>query len=338
MKKLALVGYGYWGPNLLRNFFETPDCEVLYCCDKDLAKLKMVRRRFPSVIITTSFDEIIRDSELDAVVIATPTMLHYELAKKAIESGKDVLVEKPMTINTKEANDLVALAKKFKKILMVDHTFLYNEAVIRIKEILEKKELGDILYIDSIRANLGLFQKDTNAIFDLASHDLSIIQYLFGKKPISVQAFGKSHYNKQEDICYVIVEYKDGTFTHLSLSWLSPLKVRTMTIIGTRKMLVYDDMNFSQKIQVYEKSVDIGPNLFRKLEAAFITYRSGSVWSPNISEKEALGNMAKDFIESITKRREPISNGKLGVLVMELLEKATQSLKIGKKIILKNAD
>ncbi len=221
---------------------------------------------------------------------------------------------------------------------MVDHTFLYNEAIIKIKQIIKSGELGEILYIDSVRANLGLFQPDSNVVFDLASHDFSIILYLLSQKPTSIQGFGKSHVNKQEDVCYIATEHENGVFSHLHLSWLSPLKIRVMTIVGTKKMLVYDDMNTSQKIQVYEKGVDFEPELFRKLEAAFITYRSGDAWSPNIKDKEALGTMAKDFINSITKRTEPLSNGKLGATVITLLEKSTESIRSGKKIFIKNAD
>ena len=331
-KQIALVGYGYWGPNLLRNFFETPECEITYCCDKDMSKLKQARKRYPSIIVTPNYEEILKDKELAGVIIATPTKFHFELAKLALESDKDVLIEKPMTLTSEEARQLVDLAKKRKRILMVDHTFLYNEAVIKIKEIIDSGEIGEILYIDSVRANLGLFQLDSNVIFDLAVHDFSIIQYLTSKKPLSVQGFGKSHVNKQEDVSYVTAEYTDGIFAHLHLSWLSPLKVRLMSIVGTKKMLVYDDMNASQKIQVYEKGVTFEPNLFRKLEAAFITYRSGDVWSPNIKEKEALGTMAKDFVNSMINRNDPLSNGRLGADIVELLEKSTESIRSGKKV------
>lgn len=336
-KKVALVGYGYWGPNLLRNFFDTPGCEVLYCCDKEIIRLKEVRRRYPSVITTTSFDEILKDSDLDAVIVATPTKFHFELAKSTLELGKDVLIEKPMTIDTKEAKILVDLAQKKKKILMVDHTFLYNEAVKKIKEILNSGELGEVLYMDSVRANLGLFQKDSNAIYDLASHDFSIIQYLLDKKPVSVQAFGKSHINKQEDVCYVFVEYAGGIFAHFHLSWLSPLKIRKTIIVGTKKMLVYDDVEPSEKIRIYEKGVTIVPGLTKKLESANISYRTGDAWMPNIKGTEALSLMARDFIDCITKRTQPLSNGKMGYEVVELLEKSTLSLRGNKKILLNYA-
>lgn len=332
MQKIALVGYGYWGPNLLRNFFETPNCEVLYCCDSDISKLKIVRKRFPSIITTTDYREVLSDPEISAVVIATPTRFHFPLAKDALEAGKDVLIEKPMTLNLLEAKKLVAIASKKKRILMVDHTFLYNEAVRKIKEIVDSGNLGDILYIDSVRANLGLFQNDSNVIFDLATHDFSIISYLLNKKPLSVQAYGKSHVNKQEDVAHVISEYQGGMFAHLHVSWLSPLKVRTMSIIGTKRMLIYNDVNPSEKICVYEKGVSIEGGLTKKLEEQKISYRSGDAFLPNIKSTEALSLMASDFINSISKRSEPLSGGKLGASVVELLEKSTESLRTGKKI------
>ena len=332
MKKIALVGYGYWGPNLLRNFFENPDCEVLYCCDKDASKLKIVRKRYPSVVTTTNYEEIISDTELSAVVIATPTKFHFPLAKMALEAGKDVLIEKPMTLNVIEAEKLISVASKNKRIIMVDHTFLYNEAVRKIKKIIDSGNLGNILYIDSVRANLGLFQNDSNVIYDLASHDFSIINYLLSKRPISVQAYGKSHINEQEDVSHIITEYDREVFAHLHVSWLSPLKVRTMSIIGTKKMLLYNDVDPSQKICVYEKGVTIEGGLTKKLEEQKISYRSGDAFLPNIKSTEALSLMVADFITSISNRTEPLSNGKLGAEVVELLQKSTESLRSGKKI------
>lgn len=337
-KQLALVGYGYWGPNLLRNFFDTPDCEVVYCCDKDLSKLKLIRKRFPSVITTTSYEEILADKDINAIVIATPTKFHFELAKQALEADKDVLIEKPMTLTSKESKTLVNLSKKKKRILMVDHTFLYNPAVIKIKEIINSGELGEILYIDSTRANLGLFQKDSNVIFDLGSHDFAIFDYLLGKKPKIIQAYGKAHVNQQEDVCHVMTEYEDNVFTHLHVSWLSPLKVRTMTIVGTKKMLVYDDITPAEKISIYEKAVSLVPDLSKKLEQLDISYRSGDVFLPNIKNTEALALMARDFISSIENRKEPLSNGRLGMQVVELLEKSTESLRSGQKVLLNDAN
>jgi predicted dehydrogenase len=338
MKKIALIGYGYWGQNLLRNFFETPGCEVLYCCDKDISKLKVARKRFPSVITTTNYEEIISDTELSAVVIATPTKFHFPLAKEALEAGKDVLIEKPMTLTSKEASSLVEIARKHKRIVMVDHTFIYNEAVRKIKEIIKSGSLGKILYLDSVRTNLGLFQEDSNVIFDLATHDFSIIQYLLEDTPIWLQAFGQSHYNKQEDVAYVIALYAKNISAHIHVSWLSPLKIRQFIIVGTKKMLVYDDVNPAEKIRIYEKGIDLVPGLTAKIEDRKINYRLGDAWLPNIKATEALSLVAREFMESILSRRQPISDSRMGLNVVSALEKATESAKSGKKIFFKNAN
>lgn len=333
--QIALVGYGYWGPNLLRNFSDTPDCDVLYCCDKDITRLKQVRKKFPSVITTTNYEEILNDKDVSAIVIATPTKFHFELAKMALAAGKDVLIEKPMTLNFKEANILLSIAAEKKRIIMVDHTFIYNEAVIKIKEIIESGEIGKILCIDSTRQNLGLFQDDSNVMYDLAPHDLSIIQFLLGKKPKSVQAFGKSHYNKQEDIAHMIIDYPDNITGYIHSSWLSPLKVRTMTIIGTKKMIVYDDVNPSERVKIYDKGVKLDKIEGNETEKTKlkVSYRSGDIWTPNISGTEALSNMAKAFIASVVSRKESLSSGNLGAEVVNILEKATKSIKTGEKII-----
>lgn len=335
MKKIALVGYGYWGPNLLRNFSKTDGVEVLYCCDVDITRLREARKNFPFIITTTNYGEILEDKELAAVIIATPTKYHFGLAKLALEADKDVLIEKPMTINLKEADILLALARKKKKIIMVDHTFVFNEAVKKVKEIVDSGEAGDILYIDSVRTNLGLFQKDVNVIYDLAPHDFSIIQYVLGKTPKTIQAAGKSHYNKQEDVAYIMAEYNNGITAHVHVSWLSPLKVRTMMIIGTKKMIVYDDVNFSEKIKVYDKGIEIvreAPE--KKLQEIRIGYRSGDVVIPNIpnTDTEALSNMANEFVQAITTRREPLTNGEFGRDIVNILDKANRSIVTAKRV------
>lgn len=331
-KQIALVGYGYWGPNLLRNFFEIEECRVVYCCDKQIKRLKEVRKKYPTLITTTNYEELLQDPDLDAIIIATPTNLHFPLAKLALEAGKDVLIEKPMAANLKDANTLMSLAQKKKRILMVDHTFIYNEAVRKIKEIVDSGELGKILYIDSIRANLGLFQEDVNVIYDLAPHDFSIIQYILGKPPKSVSAVGKTHYNGQEDVAYISVEYLGGITAHVNVSWLSPLKVRTLTIVGTKKMIVYDDVNPAEKIKVYDKGVEVEKNTTKEFREIRISYRSGDVWSPNILFKEALSRMANEFVQSLISRKEPESGVSLGVDVVNLLEKSTKSMRTGEKV------
>ena len=332
MKKIGIVGYGYWGPNLLRNFIATPDCDVLYCCDVQTTKLKEIRKKFSSVIVTSNYQDLLDDSELDGIVIATPTKLHHPLAKQALLSGKDVLIEKPMTLTSIEADELVSLAARLNKILMVDHTFLFHEAVRKIKSLIDSKEIGEILYIDSVRANLGLFQKDSNVIYDLAAHDFSIIQYLLGDSPIWLQAHGKSHFNNQEDVSYIYVEYPKNISAHFHVSWLSPLKIRQLIIVGTKKMIVYNDLDDAEKIKVYEKGVDMEKELSKNVSEIRINYRSGDVWMPNLKISEALSQLTKEFIAAMNDRKSPLSDGKFGSQIVKILEKSTESLRSGKKI------
>lgn len=332
MKRVALIGYGYWGPNLLRNLFDAESCEVAYCCDLSKERLKLAKKRYPSVNTTTDIDEVMNDKSVDGVIIATPTRTHFQLAQKALMSGKDVLIEKPMVMNVKEAKVLINLANKKKRIVMVDHTFLFNDAVMRVKKLIDDGELGDIIYIDSVRANLGLFQPDVNVIYDLASHDFSIIQYLLGKNPISIQATGKSHFNKQEDIAYVTAEYPNNIMAHVHISWLSPLKVRRMFIIGTKKMIVYDDTEPAEKIRIYDKGVTTQTDDSVIAEQIKIGYRSGDVWLPKIDVIEALGLLINEFVESMETRKQPKSGGKFVQTVMEMLEAATTSIRSDRKV------
>lgn len=333
--QIGLVGYGYWGPNLLRNLFENSNCEVVYACDKDIVRLEGIKKRYPTIKLTTNFDDLITDPKIKGVVIAVPTKFHYTLAKRALLNNKDVLVEKPFTLTTKEAKELVDIANKQKRILMVDNTFLFNESIIKIKDLIDKGEIGDILYIDSIRVNLGLFQDDINVIFDLATHDFSITQYLIGTRPVKVQAFAKSHFNKQEDVANITAEYKGGVFANVHVSWLSPLKVRRMQIIGTKKMIVYDDIEQSEKIKIFDKGVDIERGLTKKLELNKISYRSGDVWLPNIRNVEALSSMIGEFVKAIDTRKLGKSSGKFTLDVMQILEKATQSARMRKAVDIK---
>lgn len=319
-KKIAIIGYGYWGPNLLRNFYETSDCEVLYVCDTDLQRLKLVRKRYPLVILTTNYDEILKDPDLDAVVIAVPAKFHYEIAKKALVVSKDVLIEKPMTLIAKEASQLVEIAKKNKRILMVDHTFLFTEAIKKLKEIMDSKTLGDIIYIDCVRINLGLIQNDSNVLFDLAVHDIAILKYLLGNDPKKVSAIGKKYFGKQEEIGYITLEYPQNIIVNLHVSWLSPLKVRKIMIIGTKRMVVYDDVEISEKIKIYDKGIETD-----KIQTR-INYRTGDTSSPNLPIKEGLSVMCNEFIKSIITRKFPISDGYFGLKVIEVLEDATKQL------------
>lgn len=337
-KKLALVGYGYWGPNLLRNLFDTPGCEVVYCCDKDKERLKDVKRRYPSVATTVDFNEVVKDKSVDGVVLATPTKTHFPLAKKAIINGKSVLIEKPMVLNSKQGYQLVAFAKKHKKILMVDHTFLFNDAVMKIKKIIESGDIGDILYIDSVRVNLGLFQKDSNVIFDLATHDFSIIQYLLEKGPLTIHAHASTHFGDHEEIGYIFAKYPKGISAHVHVSWLSPAKIRRMLIVGTKKMIVYDDIEPTEKVRIYDKGVVMDGNP-RELEQMKIGYRTGDVWLPKIDIIEPLSLLTREFVNALGNHRKPKSSGEFGAKIIEILEGATKSArKGGEAVTFKNAN
>lgn len=337
MKKIALIGYGYWGPNILRNLYDTPNCQVVYCCDQDKEKLKLVKKRFPDITTTTDFDEVIKNQEIDGIVIATPTKTHYPLAKKAILSGKDVLIEKPMTLDSKQAWDLVRLAKKNERMIMVDHTFLFSESVIKIKKILEKGDIGEILYIDAVRTNLGLFQSDSNVIFDLATHDFSIINYLLDSFPQNVQAQGQTHFGKHEDVAYITAQYPKKISVHIHVSWLSPVKIRQMLIVGSKRMIAYDDIEPTEKIRIYDKGV-IAPKEGEELQEVKIGYRSGDVWLPKINVIEPLTSTLKEFIMAIGSRKESKSNGEFGARIVDILVASTKSTRLGKKVELKDAN
>ncbi|MFH1827138.1 MAG: Gfo/Idh/MocA family oxidoreductase [bacterium] len=319
---LAIVGLGYWGPNTLRIFMSTSGCSVRYCCDLDLKRLSDVRKQFPHILTTTDFEDILSDSSIDGVVLATPTSTHFGLAKKAILAGKDVLIEKPMTNNSKEAKELVALAEKNKRIIMVDHVVLFSPAVVKLKELIDKGEIGDVLYIDTARTNLGLFQKDSNVIFDLATHEFSMLQYFLKNKPKIISVTGKSHFTKHPDVIYISAKYPQDILVHVHVSWLSPLKMRRMIIVGSKKMIVYDDIESSEKIKVYDKGVTIEKSADEQHQIR-INYRAGDIWIPNIDQKEPLSLMAQHFIDSMQRRKVERSSGNLGAEIVEILENCT---------------
>lgn len=323
---IAIVGLGYWGPNLLRTFLNIPSCSVRYCCDLKEEELHEVKRKFPHILTTDDFNRIISDPTIDAVVLATPTQSHFSLAKKAINAGKDVLIEKPMTRSSKEAWQLVALAQKHKRVLMVDHILLFNPAILKIKQLIDGGELGEILYIDSTRTNLGLFQKDINVIFDLASHEFSIIQFILGKKPRMVSITGQSHFNNQIDVAYITTRYPKNILAHVHVTWLSPLKIRRIFIIGSKKMIVYDDNEPSEKLRVYDKGITAqkSPNNLRQIK---IGYRVGDVWLPHIEIADPLTLLAQSFIDALATRKVERSDGKFGAEIIEILESATELFK-----------
>lgn len=331
MKKLnvAVIGCGYWGPNLIRNFNQLSACKMSACCDLSEDNLKRMRNLYPSILATSNFEEVTENSNIDAVAIATPVFSHWELAKKCLEHGKHVLIEKPMASNSEQCIDLIETAKKSEKVLMVGHTFEYTAAVNKAKEIVDSGELGEIYYISSTRVNLGLFQPDINVIWDLAPHDISIISYLLNESPIGVGGQGKAHYNKEiEDVAQMTLNYPNGTIAFIHNSWLDPDKIRKTTIVGNKKMLVYDDISPNEKIKIYDKGVEAPPYYDTYAEFQF-SYRYGDIYTPRIEEYEPLKRECDHFLECIRESKIPKSDGYSGLRVVSILEAANKSIRNG---------
>ena len=331
---VAIIGYGYWGPNLVRNFSAVNNCTLKFVSDFREERLALVTKAYPNVKVTTNPDDILLSPEVDAVVIATPVFAHYTLAKKALENGKHVLIEKPMTATVKEAEELINLATQKNLVLMVDHTFLYTGAIKKMKQLIDEKSIGDIQYFDSSRINLGLFQPDVNVLWDLAPHDISILLYLIKGKPYSVNATGISHTkNGIENIAYLTVNYTNDFIAHFSCSWTSPVKLRTLLIGGDKKMLVFNDLEPSEKIKIYDTGYNYKTD--EEKNRLLVDYRTGDVYIPKIEMKEALFGMADDFVNSILNKTVPVSNAQLGLDVIKILEASQLSIKNnGKEIIL----
>ncbi len=323
---LGIIGYGYWGPNLARNFFAASDCTLKAVADGRPERLAVLAKVFPSVKGVKDADDIINDTEIDAVVIATSVFSHYPLAKKALMAGKHVLIEKPMTSSAAEADELIEMAAKRGLTLMVDHTFLYTGAVQKMKELIDGKVIGTPRYFDSSRINLGLFQPDVNVIWDLAPHDLSILTYLVKETPASINATGISHtQNGIENIAYMTVNYDSDFIAHFNVSWTSPVKVRQTLIGGDEKMIVYNDLEPSEKIRVYDTAYK-HKNGHDKT-TIMVDYRTGDVYLPKLSTQEALLGVANDFVQSIINKKEPKANGCLGRQVVRILEASQVSIK-----------
>ncbi len=323
--KIAILGYGYWGPNLVRNFNNAKDCEVSWVFDMSEQQLIKVINSHPNIKTTKLLDDVLNDPETIAVAIATPVFTHFKLAKKALLAGKHVLIEKPMTSSVAEANELIALAKEQGKILMVDHTYLYTDAVQKIKQLLDEGQIGKLQYIDSTRINLGLFQRDVNVLWDLAPHDISICNYLMDELPIAVQAVGAAHTNnKLANIAYLTLFYKNNQIAHFNCSWVSPVKIRQMLIGGDQKMILFNDLETTEKLRIYDKGYSIVPESDR--DRLLVDYRIGDITIPKIPQTEALGAMAKDFIQSIESNKQPLSSSKSGLEVVKILEAAEKSI------------
>lgn len=327
MIRLAIVGYGYWGPNLLRNFLLTREVTVSYVCELDSQRLTGIAKLHPNIKLTANYLDVLDDPTVNAVIIATPPSTHFDLASLALKAGKDVLVEKPMTPSSKEAESLIALAKQKKRVLMVDHTFIYSQPVEAIRKIILSGKMGRIVNVDSVRINLGLYQRDINVVQDLAVHDFTIFDYLFGMLPKSIAVIGAKHFDlNQEDQAYLHLWYPNNMLASINVSWLSPIKVRRMIICGTKQMLVYDDLEVAEKIKCFNTGVRIERDEKEILKMK-VGYRQGDIFSPNIADREALISVAHDFIQSIKTRKNPRCDGEAGIRVVKVLEAAMHSLR-----------
>jgi len=336
---IGVIGCGYWGPNLLRNFAENEDAQLRWICDTDADRLASMARRYPMATVTTDYCELVNDVALDAVAVVTPVATHYAIGRDLLRGGKHVLLEKPLTANTHEAEELIELAEANKLALMVDHTFVYTGAVRKMKEIVSSGELGDILYFDSVRINLGLFQRDINVLLDLAPHDLSIMDYLIERQPEGLSAIGSCHIEPGiENIAYLIMKFPGDFIAHFHFNWLAPVKIRHTLIAGSRKMILYDDIEPTEKVRVYDKGVTT--NRVHDREADYqtlVSYRTGDVWAPKLDTTEALRYVVTEFLDAIRLRRAPLTDGHAGLRVVRLLQAAQESLRNGGKFTLISA-
>jgi predicted dehydrogenase len=326
MMRIGVIGYGYWGPNIVRNFSTANGSEVIMVCDMNQQTLKKVKKAYPQINVTDNFDELIKNPEVDAIAIATPVFTHHELAKKALEAGKSVFLEKPFTYTVAEAEELVELAAKKNLKLMVDHTFLYTGAVRKIRQLIDDGILGNLYYFDSVRVNLGLFQHDVNVVWDLAPHDISIMDYFIDEKPQAVVVTGVGHFGRGlEDIAYLTFYYDNNIIAHINVNWLSPVKVRTTLIGGEKKMLVWNDLEPDEKIKIYDKGVKV-----RTKEGQYnllVDYRSGDMWAPKVVQTEALKLMAEKFVDYVKNGGTIVNDGIAGLNNVKMLEAANKSLK-----------
>ena len=325
--KIAVIGCGYWGPNLVRNFIQSNKVQELICCDLDQKRLDHMKNLYPSVKVLLDYKELLQMPDLDGVAIATPVKTHHPIAKEFLDQGKHVFIEKPLTHSYETASELVKLAEESQKVLMVGHTFEYTAAVNKVKDIVENGELGKVLYISCVRVNLGLFQPDINVVWDLAPHDISIILYVLGELPVSVNSQGKAHFKAGiEDVATTTLNFKNGIVAFVHNSWLDPNKIRRTTIVGTRRMLVYDDIEPQEKIKIYDKGVEVPPYYDTYAEFQF-SYRYGDIHSPRIEDYEPLKKECEHFLMCIQKGMCPLSDGYSGLRVVSILEAANKSLK-----------
>jgi predicted dehydrogenase len=323
---IAVIGYGYWGPNLVRNFAQTTDAAVVAVCDQREERLATVNKLYPAVSTYRDVDDMLADPQVDAVAVATPVFTHFELAMRALAAGKHVFVEKPFTATADQAGQLIAEADSRGLTLMVDHTFIYTSAVQKIYELVKAGTLGKLYYYDSVRVNLGLFQSDVSVMWDLAVHDLSIMDFLLGKNPITVAATGVAHVAGQpENMAYITCMFEDNLIAHFHVNWLAPVKVRQTLICGSEKMVVFDDVDMSEKVKVYDKGVILDQNESLVYQR-HVGYRTGDMWAPRLDNIEALAVETQHFVDCINRGETPRSDGRAGLRVVRILEAANQSM------------
>jgi predicted dehydrogenase len=331
MIRIGVIGYGYWGPNIVRNFHTHEGSEVSMVCDKNPKTQERLRKAHPAMAFSTDENEILKSPSIDLVAVVTPVWTHYELTKKALENGKHVFVEKPFTCSVAQAEELVELAEKKNLKIMVDHTFLFTGAVKKIRQLIDEGSMGDLYYYDSLRVNLGLFQHDVNVIWDLAPHDLSIMDYVIGEKPDAVVATGESHLNNIEDVAFITVYFPKKIIAHVNVNWLSPVKVRTTLIGGEKKMLVWNDLEADEKIKIYDKGVSMtnaaNPANPGGLHKLLVSYRSGDMWAPQVEQIEALRAETAYFLQCIQENKKPFNDAEAGLRVVRILEAADKSVR-----------
>ncbi len=324
MLKFGVIGYGYWGPNIVRNLRSLEGCQVVGICDQSPAARKRIQSANHGIPVYSDYNELVNSPGVDAIAVITPVWTHYELTKATLENGKHVFVEKPFASNAAQAEELINLAERKNLQIMVDHTFLFTGAVRKIKSLLAEGTLGKLYYYDSTRVNLGLFQHDCNVIWDLAPHDLSIMNYLLHKDAEAISATGQAHLNGHEDIAFLTAYFPDNVIAHINVNWISPVKIRTTLIGGEKKMLVWNDLEADEKLKIYDKGVDVKTQ--EGVYNLLVSYRSGDMWAPQVEQVEALRLELEYFVECIRKSDKPFNDGRAGLKVVRMLEAANESL------------
>jgi len=324
MLRFGVIGYGYWGPNIVRNLRVLEGCQVVGICDQTPAARKRIQAAHPGIPVHSDCHELVRSPDVDAIAVITPVWTHYELTKAALENGKHVFVEKPFTSNVAQAEELINLAEQKNLQIMVDHTFLFTGVVRKIHQLLQEGALGKLYYYDSTRVNLGLFQHDCNVVWDLAPHDLSIMNHLLHKDAEAISTTGQAHLNGHEDIAFITAHFPDNVIAHINVNWLSPVKVRTTLIGGEKKMLVWNDLEADEKLKIYDKGVDVKSQ--EGMYNLLVSYRSGDMWAPQVEQVEALRLELGYFVECIKKSEAPFNDGRAGLKVVRMLEASTESL------------